>query len=120
MNIEQSKLSKLTWEDVNYIRTHYKFRDKKYNSPFFAKKFGVSQRCICAIVNHRSWKKKEWSHDSGEYHSNHKLNWDKVKIIRESYPKRSMRQLANQFNVNLRTIHNIIHYKTWRENHGDC
>ena len=115
MNIEQHKLAKLTWKDVHYIRAHYRFRSKTNGRRALAHQFGVSHTCIGDIVSYRSWKADEWHIDRGEYHSNHVLNWDKVKYIRDHYPEMSMQKLANKFGVCKRTIYQVIHNQAWKE-----
>lgn len=57
---------------------------------------------------------------SGEEHRNHKLDWDKVKYIRQFYKKRDKQfgatALAKKFNVSRSTVLSVIHNESWREN----
>lgn len=56
---EDSTNHKLTWEQVNFIREHYKFRDKKYNSVQLAKMFNVRPETVRAVVNGTSWREEK-------------------------------------------------------------
>lgn len=57
-----------------------------------------------------------WKAQSEETHSRSRLDWAKVDEIRRLYD-RNWRQvdLANQYNVSIGTISNIVNYKTWRK-----
>ena len=48
--------SKLTKSDIEYIRTNYKPRDKKYGNRELAKYFNVSPSCITHITKQKNWK----------------------------------------------------------------
>lgn len=48
--------SKLTEEDVRFIREHYKFRDTVYNTRSLSEMFGVSSGIISRIVLGKSYK----------------------------------------------------------------
>lgn len=48
--------SKLTNEDVLFIRNNYKKSDKIFNRKYFAKKFNVHSSTISRIVNNKKWK----------------------------------------------------------------
>ncbi|EON7637067.1 TPA: HNH endonuclease [Escherichia coli] len=48
--------SKLTEEDVRYIRSVYKPYDKNYGARILADKYGVSHTVISDIASHKSWK----------------------------------------------------------------
>lgn len=45
---------------------------------------------------------------------NAKLNEDKVRYIRKSYPKKNMTVLADELDVNLSTVHSVIKGITWK------
>lgn len=60
---EDSTNHKLTWEQVNFIRKHYKFRDKKYNSVQLAKMFNVRPETVRAVINGTNWKEKKYACD---------------------------------------------------------
>lgn len=47
--------SKLTYDDVDYIRKHYIPRDKMYGTRALARKFNVEHGTIGAVLNGRSW-----------------------------------------------------------------
>ena len=49
-------LSKLTEDDVRYIRSVYKPYDKTYGASMLAKQFGVHHSLISDIASHKSWK----------------------------------------------------------------
>lgn len=53
---ENTKQSKLTNDDVRYIRKNYIKGCKEYGSLALAKKFKISQSQISRIVNNTSWK----------------------------------------------------------------
>lgn len=46
---------KLTQDDVDYIRTHYKKYDPEYGFAALGRKFGVSQTTVKMIVWNRMW-----------------------------------------------------------------
>ncbi len=48
--------AKLTDEDVRYIREHYKFRDKEFNSIVLAEKFNVNPSIIRDVVQRKRYK----------------------------------------------------------------
>ena len=50
--------SKLTWDDVCFIRSHYKKYDKVYNTTTLGKMFNISPRKILGICNYETWKHK--------------------------------------------------------------
>lgn len=56
---ENSPCHKLTRQDVDFIKTHYRFRDKQYNSVQLAKMFNVAPETIRAIINGINWKEEE-------------------------------------------------------------
>ena len=49
--------AKLSDEDVEWIRSHYKYRDKEFGISKIAKKFNVHRATIGRIINNHSWKK---------------------------------------------------------------
>lgn len=53
---EEIGTSKLTEEDVKYIREHYIPKDKKYGSRVLAKRFGVSHATISRAYYGERWK----------------------------------------------------------------
>jgi hypothetical protein len=53
---EKHQNTKITEEDVRFIREHYSFRNKEYNTTTLAKKYGVSLQTILNIVNRKTWK----------------------------------------------------------------
>lgn len=46
---------KLTENDVNFIRENYIAGDKSFGAKALAKRFGVAQQTICAVVNKQNW-----------------------------------------------------------------
>lgn len=52
---ENNPMSKLTQEDVIYIRNHYKAYDRNNGARVLAKKYGVCHRTIENIVNKENW-----------------------------------------------------------------
>lgn len=53
---EKSGMAKLTWEDVKFIREHYKPFDKEYSSVNLAKKFNIARSTLGYILNNKTWK----------------------------------------------------------------
>lgn len=47
--------SKLTEDDVAFIRRHHKAYDKKFGTGALAKKFGVARQTISAVVSGQNW-----------------------------------------------------------------
>lgn len=47
--------SKLTQEDVDFIRKNYKPRDKEFSGVALAKRFGVTHQLISAIISNKTW-----------------------------------------------------------------
>lgn len=52
---EKSHLSKLTQEQVNWIRIHHKPFDKEYGTKPLAIKFGVKPQTITELIHKRTW-----------------------------------------------------------------
>ena len=52
-------VSKLTEDDVHYIREHYKAHDKVFGAIPLANKFGVSTCCIKRVVNRITYQNVE-------------------------------------------------------------
>lgn len=52
---EESRHHKLTQNDVDYIRTHYKKYDKECGGRALAKMFNVTESCISLIVLNKNW-----------------------------------------------------------------
>lgn len=50
---ENNNASKLTWEQVHYIRNNYQKRKNKQKH--FADLFGVSRPCISYIIQKKTW-----------------------------------------------------------------
>ena len=57
--------AKLIDDEVRYIRTHYKYKDKEFNARALAKKFNVSKTVILNIIHHRKCAEKPPSLDVG-------------------------------------------------------
>lgn len=49
--------SKLTNEDVAYIRSNYIARDKEFGAKALGKRFGVAHQTISAVVHGQNWSK---------------------------------------------------------------
>lgn len=47
--------SKLTEEDVSFIRTHHVRGDKDFGTTALARKFGVARQTISAVVSGQNW-----------------------------------------------------------------
>ena len=53
---EQKTLHKLTYEDVAYIRQHYKSGSREFGSRALGRKFGVSNVTIIKILRNEYWR----------------------------------------------------------------
>lgn len=51
--------AKLTMENARYIRENYIYKDKVFNSRYFAKMFGVSNNTILKLLRGEIWKEYE-------------------------------------------------------------
>lgn len=47
--------AKLSIKDVQFIKSYYKRRDKKYGAKALAKRFNVAHQTICAVVSGQNW-----------------------------------------------------------------
>lgn len=50
--------SKLTKEDILYIRSHYKYHDREFSTIALGKKFNVSRYTIASIVKYKTYKEE--------------------------------------------------------------
>jgi group I intron endonuclease len=90
------------------------------NNPFYGKKHTQEVKDkIKTIANNRSeeLKKKMGEKNIGEKHPQSKLNWDKVRQIREIYKQGgyTQRELAFKYNISYGTISAILKNKSWKE-----
>ena len=53
---EEKAMSKLTWEDVQYIRAHHIPWDRNFGGRALARRFGVSNVTVIKILNNEYWK----------------------------------------------------------------
>ena len=53
--IDYTRIRSLTEEDVNFIREHYKPRDKLYSGRKLAKMFNVSKNVISDVITNRTY-----------------------------------------------------------------
>lgn len=60
---ENNGRSKLTYDDVNYIRRNYIPRNPEYNMPALAEKFGVHKNTIYDVLHTKKWNRMEESED---------------------------------------------------------
>lgn len=58
---EKSHMSKLKKEDIDFIRSHYQYKSKKYNSKTLGKMFGVCHGEILRIVKNKLWKYENYA-----------------------------------------------------------
>jgi hypothetical protein len=54
-NQRRGTASRLSWEDVEYIRTSYVPRDPNFGQRALARLFGVTHAAIQKVLNHVSW-----------------------------------------------------------------
>lgn len=52
---EKARHHKLTQNDVDYIRSHYKKGDLKFSGKSLSEKYNVTQSCISSIIHRKSW-----------------------------------------------------------------
>lgn len=55
---ERHGMSKLTQDDVNWIRNNYKLKDKDFGRQPIAKKFNVTPELISTIIKNKIWKQQ--------------------------------------------------------------
>lgn len=53
---ENNGASKLTWNDIEYIRTNYKKGSKEFGAHAMSRKYSVSHPTILAIIRNKTWK----------------------------------------------------------------
>jgi group I intron endonuclease len=126
-NISKSKAgtnshtAKLTWVIVKQIREDYK---KGISTRQLSKKYGVCG--ISGIINNKTWVDENYdtSHllglrlknNGGDKNGQAKLNWEKVRAIREEKKSGMLdRELATKYGVTRTTITLIVNNKTWSE-----
>lgn len=56
---ENNGVSKLTWNDVKYIRENYVPYSNEFSSRNMAKKFDVGRRTILSIIHNKTWSNNE-------------------------------------------------------------
>lgn len=56
---ENNGASKLTWDDVEYIRNNYIPRSRQFGSRAMARRFNVRHITILSIVHNKTWAKNE-------------------------------------------------------------
>jgi hypothetical protein len=56
---EQNHASKLTRDEVRFIRDHYRPRDRTYGGAALARRFGVNPSAVLAIVHRKTWREVE-------------------------------------------------------------
>lgn len=52
---ENNHNSKLTWNDVEYIRNHYIHRSKQFGITAMSKMFNVSKNVIFKVIKNKTW-----------------------------------------------------------------
>lgn len=52
---ENNGRHKLTWQDVEYIRAHYKRGDTNFGAQALARQFNVARQTICAVAHGQNW-----------------------------------------------------------------
>ena len=52
---ENNHASKLTVEDVRYIRDHYIYGSKQFGSSSLAKEFDISKATVLSIIHNKTW-----------------------------------------------------------------
>ena len=110
---ERQGNSKLTTIEVLAIRQLCK---RGYNQSRIAEWFNVTRGTINDIYNGKRWKHIECGISNKNEYGNSKLTKAQITIIRKLYKnkKQTCKELSQTFNVNQKTINNIINYKTWR------
>lgn len=111
---ENNGMAKITWNDVYFIRDEYFNTNISVSS--LSKRYNLSSVQIRSIAIGKSWCSDGYS--CNRVRNNKKLNWDKIKIIRNSLKneKFSAKYFANLYGVSISLIRAIVHNRAWVSN----
>jgi len=114
---ENNPRTKLTWENVSWIREHR----KEYTCEQLSKMFNISNSAMKYLCLGKTWKDDAYypipikRNQSGENNPRTKLTWEKVGWIREHRKEYTIKQLAKMFGVSKSSISNICLNISWNK-----
>jgi hypothetical protein len=114
---EDSGKAKITNVQAEEIRKMY--RTGKFSLSATGERFGIGTSEVKRIVDNEVFVNQDYeapdAYSAGRYGK--RLTWDDVRTIRSSFTGEMGQQsaLARMYGVNLTAIHNIVHFKTWKE-----
>jgi hypothetical protein len=118
---ENSPKTKLTWEDIGWIREHR----TEYTARQLGEMFNISKFTIGDICHGETWKDSTYipflikRNQSGENNPRAELTWENVRWIKEHRQEYTSKKLAKMFNVSISTIYHIFYGITWKEGIND-
>lgn len=105
---EDNGHAKLTWEQIQEIRSCYKPWDREFGGQALSKKYNVGDSTIDTIVRGLSWKNSEYDYEP----SRRKLTMAQAEEIKNNYiprdPNFGGRALAEKYGVTPATITHIL------------
>lgn len=60
---DKSVMAKLTWDDIHFMREHYKPYDEQYNTTMLAKIFNIDKSEAYAIIANKRWKEEDYHYE---------------------------------------------------------
>lgn len=60
---DKSVMAKLTWDDIHFMREHYKPYDEQYNTTMLAKMFNIHKSEAYAIIANKRWKEEDYHYE---------------------------------------------------------
>ena len=60
---DKSVMAKLTWDDIHFMREHYKPYDEQYNTTMLAKMFNINKSTAHAIIANKRWKEEDYHYE---------------------------------------------------------
>ncbi len=115
LKIRKGKNFLFSIEKANEIRE--KYQSGLYTYGDLADEYNTKISSIQSIINNKNWKNEDYIYikKCGENHPTTKLTCEKVIEIRRKYSTGtySYSQLSKEYDINVSTLHSIIHYKTW-------
>ena len=114
---EDNGKAKITNAQAEEIREMY--RTGKFSLSATGERFGIGISEVKRIVDNEVFVNQDYkapdAYNAGRYGK--RLTWEDVRKIRASFTGEMGQQsaLARMYGVNLTAIHNIVHFKTWKE-----
>lgn len=113
---EKNPRTKLTWENINWIREHR----REYTYEELSKMFSVSTSALKYICLGKSWKDNSYHftpikrNQTGENNGNAILTFENVSWIRKHRKEYTIKELGKMFGVSKSTISNICLNISWK------